>query len=91
MSKRPRRSKAKFKARGKFKQFSATGISQRAESPMVPAAHLPATRQVSGFKPLVTIADMAARYGYVLKELKYIGIVAGAMFVLLIILSFFFR
>jgi len=91
MPKKHRRGKAKFKARGKFKPLVAAQVSQRPEALPVSSAQVSAAKQMSAAKPQATMAEMATRYGYVLTELKYIGIIVGAMFLLLIVLSFFIR
>lgn len=89
MPKKHRRGKAKFKARGKFKPLVAAKVSQRPEALPISSTQVTTTKQMSAAKPLATMAEMATRYRYVLTELKYIGIIAGAMFLLLVILSFF--
>jgi len=80
--------------RGKFKKFKVQSkpkplVAKEVVQPPKPQTVLP--RQTPTTKPLVTVADLTTRYQYVFPELKRIGIIAGAMFLIIVILSFFLR
>ena len=78
MPKKSRRAKAKHRA--KVAQVAQEGRSQQLES-------LPAEVQ-SPTRVSPKAQDLTSHYQYVLPELKRIGIIAGAIILVLIILSF---
>jgi hypothetical protein len=78
MPKKSRRAKAKHRAR--VAKEVQEGRSQQPES--LPA-ELQSPTRVSPKAP-----DLTSRYQYVIPEVKRIGIIAGAIIVVLIILSF---
>ena len=82
MAKKSRRAKAKHRARvaGKATQEIQEGRSQQLK-PM--PAKLQSPTRVSP-----KAQDLTSRYQYVLPEVKRIGIIAGAIILVLIILSF---
>lgn len=85
MPKRTRRGKGKHKRSVKLRQLKAREVEQQVKP--APILSKPATLA----KPSVIEAEVSTRYQYVIVELKRIGIIAGAMFLLLIVLSFFLR
>lgn len=81
MAKKSRRARAKHRAGGK--------LAKRGTVENVPAAKLileprAAAPSVSSSPSIATMS----RYQYVIPELKRIGIIAGALFLILIILTF---
>jgi hypothetical protein len=80
MAKKSRRAKAKQRAR-------AAKVAQegRPQQPGPPSAELQSPTRVSPKAP-----DLTSRYQYVMPEVKRIGIIAGAIILVLIILSFVF-
>lgn len=85
MPKKSRRGRAKHKRRGKLAQSRIRELRQHLEPVSLPSRPVPSVRVPAG------VADIGARYQYVLVELRRIGIIAGAMFLFLLILSFFLR
>ena len=84
----------KSRRRGKFRKFKVQSkptplVAKAVVQPPTPQAVLP--KQAPATKPPMTVADMATRYQYVLPELRRIAIIAGVMFLIIVILSFFFR
>jgi len=84
MPKKSRRAKAKHRARV-AKVAQATQVSQ--EAGLQQAKPVSAKAQ-SPTRVLPKAQDFASRYQYVVPELKRIGIIAGSIIVVLIILSF---
>jgi hypothetical protein len=78
MAKKSRRAKAKQRARAA--KVAQEGCSQQ---PGPPPAELQLPTRVSPKAPVLT-----SRYQYVMPEIKRIGIIAGAIILVLIILSF---
>lgn len=85
MPKKSRKSRAKYKAQRKLKPLAAREAVRHPESLPVLSKQMPAA------KPPMTVAEATTRYRYVIPELRRIGIIAGAMFLLLVVLSFFLR
>jgi hypothetical protein len=83
MPKKSRRAKAKHRA--KVARVTQEGRSQQLES--LPAEVQSPTR-VSPKAQAPKAQDLTSRYQYVLPEVKRIGIIAGAIILVLIILSF---
>ena len=83
MAKKSRRAKAKHRAR------VAKAVE---EGRLQPLTSLPAkvqsTAQVSSKVQATKVQDLTSRYQYVMPEVKRIGIIAGAIILVLIILSF---
>jgi hypothetical protein len=79
MSRKTRRTKAKHRAR------PAKSMQERQPQQLKPLAPLAAKTQVPAKMPLQA---QAPRYQYIMPELRYIGILAGAIIVILIVLSF---
>lgn len=80
--------------RGKFKKFKVQSkpsplAAKEAVQPTTSQAVLP--KQTPAAKPLTTLTDLTTRYQYVVPEMIRIAIIAGAMFLILVILSFFLR
>jgi len=86
MPKKSRRGKGKHKRSVKLRQLAAKG-TERQPKPSFVSPRLAALSKPS---PVVE-TDPGVRYRYVLVELKRIGIIAGIMFLLLILLSFFLK
>jgi hypothetical protein len=83
MAKKSRRAKAKHRAR--VAQVAQEGRSQQLKP--LPAEVQPPTR-VSPKVQAPKVQDLTSRYQYVIPEVKRIGIIAGAIILVLIILSF---
>jgi len=78
MPKKSRRTKAKHRAR-----VAQVIQEERSQQPGSLPAELQSPTRVSPKAP-----DLTSRYQYVMPEIKRIGIIAGAIIVVLIILSF---
>jgi len=78
MPKKSRRAKAKHRTR--VAKVAQEGRSQQLGPPL---AEVPSPARVSPKAP-----DLTSRYQYVMPEIKRIGIIAGAIILVLIILSF---
>lgn len=85
MPKKSRRGKGKFKKRLKLRQ----SVTKEAGERLKPVAILSKPTVLP--KVSAGRVEVGVRYQYVMVELKRIGIIAGAMFLLLIVLSFFLR
>jgi hypothetical protein len=83
MAKKSKRTKAKHRARQVNK--AQEGYSQQLE-PL--PAQVPSPSRVSPKVQPSKVQDLTIRYQYVIPELKRIGIIAGAIILVLIILSF---
>jgi len=83
MAKKSRRAKAKHRAR--VAKATQEGRSQQLGP--LPAEVQPPTR-VSPKVQSPKVQDLTSRYQYVIPEVKRIGIIAGAIILVLIILSF---
>jgi hypothetical protein len=83
MAKKSRRAKAKHRAR--VEKAAQEGRLQR---PKPLAAEVQSPTQVSPKVHTPKVQDLTSRYQYVIPEVKRIGIIAGAIIVVLIILSF---
>lgn len=81
MSKRSRRARAKFKA---TQQAIDRGEINRSEV----AKAKTETRVLNAVTESPSVLAQTARYQYMLPELRRIGIIAGALFIIIIILSF---
>ena len=81
MTKKSRRARAKYGAGGK----SATSEAGKRSQPTKPIRE--SKTSVPSVHPPVFPAHVA-RYGYVLPELRRIGIISGALFLILIVLTF---
>jgi hypothetical protein len=84
MSKKSRRARAKRRAGG---QGAQTLRSERVQVPKSIAASKATTPLVEPARSLVK----PAQYQHVLPELRRIGIIAGALFLILIVLTFVLR
>jgi hypothetical protein len=83
MAKKSRRAKAKQRAR------MAKAVEQRQpQQPMPMPTKLQSPSRVSPRTQAPRAQDLTSRYQYVLPEVKRIGIIAGSIIVVLIILSF---
>jgi hypothetical protein len=85
MTKKSRRSRLKHKRRGSPKPLAVKEAGQRPQSLPLPPKQAPAAR------PPITVAERSERYQYVLSDLKRALVIAGALLLLLIALSFFLR
>ncbi len=85
MSKKSRKSRLKYKRQGHPQSLA---VKEAGQSPQ-PLPVLP--KQASAAKSPVRTAEQPVRYPYIVTDLKRIGITAGAIFTLLIILYFIFR
>ena len=86
MAKKSRRAKAKHRARvAKATQTTQEGRSQQLR-PMPAGIQSPVRASSKVQAPKVQ--DLTSRYQYVMPEVKRIGIIAGAIILVLIILSF---
>jgi hypothetical protein len=83
MAKKSRRAKAKHRAR--VAKATHEGRSQQIR-PL--PADVPSPTRVSPKVQPSKAQDLTSRYQYVMPEIKHIGIIAGAIIVVLIILSF---
>jgi hypothetical protein len=83
MAKKSRRAKAKHRTR--VAKAVQEGRSQQLRP--LPAEVQSPTRVSSKFQPS-KVQDLTSRYQYVIPEVKRIGIIAGSIIVVLIILSF---
>jgi hypothetical protein len=83
MARKSRRAKAKHRAR--VVKQAQEGRSQQL-SPL--PAEVPSPTRVSPKVQPSKVQDLTSRYQYVIPEVKRIGIIAGAIIVVLIILSF---
>jgi hypothetical protein len=84
MSKRSRRARARFKA---TQQVINRGEISRPEPAKV-------TVEPKALKPVAeppSVLAQTTRYRYILPELRRIGIVAGVLFIIIIVLSFIIR
>ena len=81
MGKKSRRARAKHRAGGKLAKKAPAQRIYPSEPKLEPKAAAPPTG--SSFS-----SAQATRYQYVLPELKRIGIIGGALFLILIILAF---
>ncbi len=81
MAKKSRRARAKHGTSSKLHQRGSGIPVQRPKAVVEPRT------AVSSVEPSSTSAQ-AARYQYVLSELRRIGIIAGALFLLLVVLTF---
>jgi hypothetical protein len=83
MPKKSRRAKAKHRA------AVARAVQERQSQESRPvSAEIPSPARVSPRAPGPKAQDLASRYQYVMPEVKRIGIIAGSIIVVLIILSF---
>jgi len=85
MPKKLRKSRVKHKARRRSKLLAAKEVTQR--PPPLPLS----SKQAPAAKSLVTTAEQTERYRYVVADLKRTAVIAGAMFLLLIVLYFLLR
>jgi hypothetical protein len=81
MPKKSRRAKAKHRTR--VAKAAQVAQEERSQQPGSPPAELQSPTRVSPKAP-----DLTSRYQYVMPEIKRIGIIAGAIILVLIILSF---
>ena len=84
MPKKSRRAKAKHRTRmAKAAQVAQVAQEERAQQPGPLPAEAQSPARVSPKAP-----DLTSRYQYVMPEIKRIGIIAGSIILVLIILSF---
>jgi hypothetical protein len=83
MAKKSRRAKAKHRAR-----VEKAAQEGRLQQPGPLSAEAPASTRVSPKAQAPKGQDLTSRYQYVLPEVRRIGIIAGAIILVLIILSF---
>jgi len=83
MAKKSKRAKAKHRARAINK-----AQVQRSQQPEPLPAGVPSPAQASPKVQPSKVQDLSNRYQYVLPEIKRIGIIAGAIILVIIILSF---
>jgi uncharacterized phage infection (PIP) family protein YhgE len=95
MAKKSRRAKAKQRARvekaaqERHLQQPAKAVEQsQPQQPMPVSTKLQSPTRVSPKAQAPKAQDLTSRYQYVIPEVKRIGIIAGAIIVVLIILSF---
>jgi len=82
MPKKSRRSKARKRA--KLAQMARERASQQA----VPAVAAPAVAAVPPKKKISEAPDLTLRFGYVMADLRRVGILTGIMLLILLVLSF---
>ena len=87
MAKKSRRAKAKQRAR-MAKAIEERQPQQPTQQPMSMPAKLQSPARVSPKAQAPKAQDLTSRYQYVLPDVKRIGIIAGAIILVLIILSF---
>jgi hypothetical protein len=85
MSKRSRRARARQKSLDRRMQMRSGVMTERT------TATTQESRVVASASEVSPYAALSSRYQYVLPELKSIGIIAGILFLILIILSFALR
>ena len=83
MAKKSKRARAKHRAREANR--AQVGLSQQPESS---PAEVPLPTQASPKVQTSKVPDSTGRYQHVIPEIKRIGIIAGAMILVLMILSF---
>jgi hypothetical protein len=83
MAKKSKRAKAKHRAR-----VANKAQLERSQQPWPLPAEVPSSTQASLKVQPSKVQDLSSRYQYVLPEIKRIGIIAGAIILVLIILSF---
>jgi hypothetical protein len=83
MAKKSKRARAKHRAR-----VANKAQVRRSQQPEPLPAEVPSPAQASPEVQPPKVQDLASRYKYVMPEIKRIGIIAGAIIVILIILSF---
>jgi hypothetical protein len=93
MAKKSRRAKARHRARvakaaqeKRSQQLTPPSAEVQSPARISPRAQTPRAQAAKGQAPKAQ--DLASRYQYVIPEVKRIGIIAGAIVVALIILSF---
>jgi type II secretory pathway component PulL len=93
MAKKSRRAKAKHRARvekaaqeRRLQQPAPVSAEVQSPTPVSPTVQAPKAQTTKVQAPKVQ--DLASRYQYVIPEIKRIGIIAGAIILVLIILSF---
>ena len=87
MAKKSRRAKAKQRAR-MAKAVEQRQPQQPTQQPMPTPTKLQPPARVSPKAQVPKAQDLASRYQYVMPDVKRIGIIAGAIILVLIILSF---
>jgi len=87
MAKKSRRAKAKQRAR-MAKAVEQRQPQQPTQQPMSMPTQLQSPTRVSPKAQAPKARDLTSRYQYVLPDVKRIGIIAGAIILVLIILSF---
>jgi len=83
MAKKSKRTKAKHRARAANK-----AQVERSQRPEQMPAGVPSPTQASLKVQPSRVQDLSNRYQYVIPEMKRIGIIAGAIILIIIILSF---
>jgi hypothetical protein len=83
MAKKSKRARAKHRAR-----VANKAQVRRPQQPEPLPAKVPSATQASPKIQPPKVQDLASRYQYVIPEIKRIGIIAGVIIVILIILSF---
>ncbi len=79
-----RRSQGKHSARSKRQQGTVTRVAQQR---VAPETNMPATPAPAPGRPLPVAKPTGARYPYIARELRTIGILAGIMLVVLVVLA----
>jgi hypothetical protein len=92
MPSKSRRSRGKYPARGKRGKGARGSLPVTAAQPPVAQAQAPAPQSKvsvpSAKVPTPSVAAPVARYPYVAAELRRIGILAGVIVVILVVLAF---
>jgi hypothetical protein len=87
MGKKSRRARARAKARAKQRVGSEPTRSMPAERVYPAEPKLEPKAAAPSVEPAIS-STQATRYQYILPELRYIGIISGALFIILIVLTF---
>ena len=87
MGKKSRRARARARAKAKQRAGGEVAKSITAERIYPAEPKLESKAAVSSVEPAVSSAQ-ATRYQYILPELRLIGIISGALFIVIIILTF---
>jgi len=87
MPKKSRRSKERKRAR-LAQMARERGSPPAAPAVVAPAVAAPAVAAVPPKKKISEALDIALRYGYVMADLRRVGILTGIMLLILVVLSF---
>jgi hypothetical protein len=80
MSKKSRRARTKYKATNKSPKTTANTVAGQTNQSVESTRAVPSTQQSGAIK--------SPGYGYVLTELRQIGIIAGVLILVIIVLTF---